>query len=68
MRKNIYAHTAVSAEYPPYVSLNREDDGTYSLTVRSAGNSGRDSGTTVLTAEQLMAMADAIRSMPGGEA
>ena len=55
-RKNVFAMTEPYADYPAYVSLNRDEDGKTRLTVRSRGNGGRDVGTIELTPEQLEAL------------
>ena len=34
MRENLFAYTPVSASPPPYISINREEDGMISITVR----------------------------------
>ncbi|HMR10192.1 MAG TPA: hypothetical protein PKA88_30660 [Polyangiaceae bacterium] len=47
MTHNIFAHTEPTpAEgYPAYVSINRDDQGRHTITVRSRGNGGRDVAT-----------------------
>lgn len=44
---NIFAHTEATPEggYPAYVSINRDDQGRHTITVRSRGNGGRDVAT-----------------------
>lgn len=52
-RTNLYAFTEqpqAGAHYPGYVSLNREPDGSTTLTVRSPGHNGEKSGTLTLPA------------------
>ena len=39
-RKNIAAFTEEGVEYPAYLSVNREPDGTCSVTVRERGHGG----------------------------
>lgn len=39
-RKNIAAFTEDGTSYPAYVSINREEDGTCSITVRERGHDG----------------------------
>ena len=34
-RRNIFAHTAPGTNYPEFVSINLEEDGTISVTVRN---------------------------------
>lgn len=34
MRENLFAYTPPGVAPPPYISINREEDGTISLTVR----------------------------------
>ena len=36
MSENLAAFTPVEHPYPPYISINREDDGNISITVRSS--------------------------------
>jgi hypothetical protein len=60
MPKNIAAFTAVTYPYQPYLSINREDDGSVSIHVRGEPDaSGKcDDGKTVkLSAEQWSAVA-----------
>lgn len=53
--------TRVSKTYPPMAYLTRCDDGTYALTVRSAGDKdGVYNGTINLTSLQLAEFADRI--------
>lgn len=56
MRHNIHAYTEPTPEYPGYVSINRDERGVHTITVRSPGNGGRDCATLELTTEQLEAM------------
>ncbi len=54
MRKNLAAFTPVEHPYPPYVSINREEDESVSITVRSKstidGISGfpKEGGTSII--------------------
>ena len=57
MTKTVFAHTPPVADFPAFVNLSRNDDGGYTLTVRSNGNGGRDIGAIVLTAENVEALA-----------
>lgn len=36
MRRNLFAYTVPGSNYPEYISINKEDDGLVSVTVRSA--------------------------------
>jgi hypothetical protein len=62
MRKNIFAHTD-PGNYPQYVSINREENGDISLTVRSAawgdGTCG-DTAAAVLSPDVLLKLARAL--------
>lgn len=58
MRTNIHAFTESRADYPAYVSINREESGVVTLTVRSRGNGGNSIGTIVLSPEQIEVMAN----------
>lgn len=64
MSNNLYAYTEPpsSEYYPGFVSLNRQDDGNITLTVRSPGHDGNKSGTIVLSDEVLHQFADAIKN------
>lgn len=44
---NIFAHTEPTPEggYPAFLSVNRDDAGRHTITVRSRGNGGRDVAT-----------------------
>lgn len=59
-RRNIYAYTAAGGTYPPYISINAEVDGTISVTVRSAGNWGRDVTTIKLQHERVRELVEAL--------
>lgn len=58
MARNVYAWTEVAPNYPAYVSLNQDEDGTYRLSVRSSGN--QDSQTIRLTSIQLAELGNKI--------
>jgi hypothetical protein len=67
MKKNIFAHTDPGCNYPQYVSVNREESGEVSLTVRSAawgdGTCG-DTATVVLPPDVLLRLAqDLLKSL-----
>jgi hypothetical protein len=50
----IRAYTEPHNDYPAYVNLGESKDGLFTLTVRSQGNGGRDTGTIRLTREDLL--------------
>lgn len=50
----IYAYTEPHKTYPAYVNLTESELDTFALTVRSAGNDGRDVGVIPLSREQLL--------------
>jgi hypothetical protein len=57
---NIYAYTAPSSNYPPYISINRTDNGGVSITVRSpAKDDGAcgDSAMITLTQDEFSELA-----------
>jgi hypothetical protein len=69
MQENLYAFTECTGKsYPGYVSLNRQPDGSITLTVRSPGNEGRDCGTIVLPDMVSRALYGALRFEALGEA
>lgn len=53
MATNLYAYTEATPTdgYVGYVSLNREDDGSVTLTVRSPGNGGNQIGCVKLPSD-----------------
>lgn len=57
MQHNIHAYTEQSNDYPAYISINRDETGKHTITVRSRGNGGRDVATIELTPQQLEALA-----------
>lgn len=57
MRTNIYAHTERQAQYPAYLSINKEDSGHITVTVRSRGDGGRNVATIEMPPEALEVMA-----------
>ncbi len=59
---NIFAHTEATPEsgYPAYVSINRDDQGRHTITVRSRGNGGRDIATIEVPDAVLARMAVAL--------
>ena len=59
-RTNIYAFTEPTPGYPAYVSVNAEEDGKISITVRSQGDGGTKVGTIELGYVAARAMAEAI--------
>ena len=65
---NIYAYTPNTNPYPEYVSLNRKDDGTITLTVREPAKPGqysdKDCGATVavpIPRAELLRLFEALR-------
>lgn len=56
---NIFAHTEATPEggYPAYVSINRDDQGRHTITVRSRGNGGLDVATIEVSELVLARMA-----------
>lgn len=60
MRTNVFAWTEQHQDYPAFISLNREEDQSYTLTVRSRGNGGRDIVTIAVAPEDLLTMASSI--------
>lgn len=61
---NIFAHTEKTPPegYPAYISINRDDDGKHTITVRSRGNGGCDMATIEVTPEMLEALTIAVTS------
>ena len=63
-RKNIAAYTEEGIEYPAYLSVNQESDGTISITLRERGHGGEKSAQiTGLSLNQLQIIA---AGMPDG--
>ncbi len=56
MRTNLYAYTEAHNQYPAYVSVNREEDGRLTMTVRERGHDGNKTATIELSEETLDAM------------
>lgn len=63
MRTNLYAYTEPQGSFPAYVSVNREEDGRVTLTVRERGHSGDKAATIELSDETLDGMALALLDM-----
>lgn len=59
---NIFVHTEPTPEggYPAYVSINRDDAGQHTITVRSRGNGGRDVATIEVSEAVLARLAVAL--------
>lgn len=59
---NIFAYTEATPEggYPAYVSINRDDQGRHTITVRSRGNGGRDLATIEVSESVLAQLAVAL--------
>lgn len=55
---NIFAYTEPTPPegYPAFVSINRDDQGRHTITVRSRGNGGRDLATIEVSPETLEAL------------
>lgn len=62
-RTNLFAYTERTPTdgYPAYLSLNREADGSFTLTVRSSGHGGTQVGTIELPYMVMGALAGALR-------
>lgn len=56
-RKNIAAFTEGANHYPGYVSINRESDGRYTITVRERGHDGTKVATVHIPPEALQVLA-----------
>lgn len=68
MQQNIHAFTETHPDYPAYISINRDEAGKYSITVRSRGNGGRDMAKIELGPEELGSLAaDVLRHLCQGE-
>ena len=59
MSKNIFAYTEPTPDggYPGFLSINRDQNGVHSVTVRARGDGGRQAATIELTPQMLEAMA-----------
>lgn len=59
---NIFAHTEPTPEggFPAYLSINRDDAGRHTITVRSCGNDGRDVATIEVPESVLARLAVAL--------
>lgn len=67
MRTNLYAYTEPQGSFPAYVSVNREEDGRVTMTVRERGHNGERMATIELSDELLDAMSLAfidVRNVP----
>ena len=53
---NLHAYTESGHDYPAYVSINRDEAGTHTITVRSRGDDGKNVGVIAVTREHLDAM------------
>lgn len=62
MKTNLYAHTEATPTdgHPGYVSLNREADGSVTLTVRSPGHGGNQIGCVTLPADVRRKLGEAL--------
>ena len=67
MRTNLYAYTEPQGSFPAYVSVNREEDGRVTMTVRERGHNGEKAATVELSDALLDSMALAlmdVRNVP----
>ena len=62
MLTNLYAYTEPGQDYPAYVSINRDEHGAHTITVRSRGDAGRNVGVIDVTPALLRALIDGISS------
>lgn len=65
--KNVFAHTDAGHDYPAFVSINKDDDGRYRVTVRSAGNNGTSLGEIHVSLETMERMAADVLAAVSGE-
>lgn len=47
MPKNVFAHTDAGADQPQFLSVNREDDGTFTVHARSPREIGGQAQTSI---------------------
>ena len=59
MQRNVFAYTADGADYPEFISVNRQDDGRLIITVRSAGPDG-ETAEMALPDDQLVDLGQAL--------
>ena len=66
MRENIFAYTEPGCDYPQFISVNREESGEISITVRSAkwgdGTCG-DTAAVVLSPELLSKLKQSLEAV-----
>lgn len=60
-RVNVFAYTAPGAHYPPYLSINREEDGRLTITVRGIHRLTIDHQVIELPLAEFRKMIDACR-------
>jgi hypothetical protein len=60
--KNIYAYTDISGPNPGYISVNEQDDGTVSVSVRTRG--AKNASFMSLTPDQVAALGAALAPAP----
>lgn len=66
MRENLFAYTETEPNaYPAFASLNKEEDGSISLTVRTRAQGGREIATVVLPQEALLSLIEGAAKHPG---
>jgi len=63
MSKNIFAYTSPESSYPEFVSINKEEDGTVMITVRSPkktdGSCG-DAASIILQSREILNLSMAL--------
>lgn len=60
--KNLYAYTDISGPNPGYISVNEQDDGTTSVSVRTRG--AQNASFISLTPDQVAALGAALAPSP----
>jgi hypothetical protein len=60
--KNLFAHTDITCPNPGYISVNEQDDGTTSVSVRTRG--ANNASFISLTADQVAALGAALAPAP----
>lgn len=62
MNKHVFAHTEAGCSYPGYISVSRNEDGSFSFTVRSQGHNGERQGTYSISWKDAVLLSGAINS------
>jgi hypothetical protein len=65
MRRNLFAYTATGINYPEYVSVNREDNGTVSITVRNKAKEDGSCGDTASVELEASEVSDLFHALQG---